>query len=76
MKSDRELMADAFHAGKIGAWWRNRKGGGFCAELPDGRIGRIKVARVELVLANLPAGAMGTVRRRRVNWGERAYVDL
>ncbi len=76
MKTDRELMSRAFHDGKIGAWWRDRNDGGFWAELPDGRIGRIKVSRVADVLAALPEGAMNSGRRRRVNWGERLYVDL
>lgn len=74
MKTDRELLAQAFHEGKIGAWWRDRQNKEFCVLLPDGRIGRIKVARVEEVLAKLPAGALRN--RRRGYEREEAYVDL
>ncbi len=74
MKSDRELMSQAFRDGKIAAWWRDRHRKGFCVLLPDGRIGRIRVARVEEVLATLPAGKVKA--RTRVFERERGYVDL
>lgn len=74
VKSDRELMAQAFHDGKIGAWWRDRNGCCFCAELPGNVIGRISVARAEEILARLPAGRMkpGARGSRR----QERYVDL
>ncbi len=74
MKSDRELMAQAFHAGKIGAWWRDRNGKCFCAELPGHTIGRIPVARVAEILAGLAPGKVKPGSRSSVRqW---RYVDL
>ena len=49
MKSDRELLAEAYAAGKIACWWRTKEG--FEVLLNDGRIGRIPVSRVAEALA-------------------------
>jgi len=53
-KGDRELLAQAYFAGKILGWWRDRQHRGFAVQLPDGRIGRIRVSRVAEALATLP----------------------
>lgn len=60
-RSDRELLAEAYAAGKIACWWRTRER--FEVLLNDGRIGRIRVSRVAEALAAIPNG-----ERRRRPW--------